>query len=951
MGQLLFYIIISTFPIVTADKSDSSTCYLRLKFNKSLSDSSSYLWEQQFPKNSPWAEQSFDSIRWQAIPGWQRNVKIGLALGGGMVRGIAHIGVLRAFEENNIPIAGIAGTSIGAIIGGLYACGYSPDELEKITTEEINWETLFSDELPRQSYPIWERLREEAKEPKVNLDIRWNRPDRWFNLTTGLRVAQKLTDEFEKLSLNADYRAGFDFNNLYLPFGALLTDIRAEKVELMRKGTIATAARASGSFPVVFEPVRIGQSLYIDGGVLDDLPVDAFTPFDSTRAPKNTMKINDREFNYIIAVYPSSVLKETSGKSSISVIDIALRTASIARDYYVKNNWNNADFRISMDVKGSFDFSPAKVRKMIDVGYTTTMEHIKQIKKEIAEKEHGSSISHIFCLSSIEVNGGNSQKKKILKAVKLKKGSYVEKIDICDALKRIYNIGNFSEVSAKIEKEDSINYKLIFSVKENPDYIKSDSLSVKIIPELSCNPEVAKAIQDTIQNRKKIIALYELKEIVEKNFVEEGVISLRVDSVNFYAYPGNDTLVIYVRNGKIIKGVSVYCAEEMLRNAIKTEFDSLSTFSPDKVFDMSNSVYKRFALKTIAITGVKEDSLLITADRKSTSTLQIPVITLWDNEGGTLFAELTTKRIKILGIGDWSPYVNWTSNYPLRNNKELITGRQVGIGIQSCLPLLPQANLQWSELQDSSYEFKEICFRTGIPCFYKHTSPFIITPGLEELVRFDTTPFDYKTNGILDIQWDNLDRVIFPESGCKGDIHLKFHNKIVQKNPLKFDNTSFFRAKIRTFGVFPWRPANRATFSGQVIGTWYSQNTPYYERYSFGGFNPYGIHQLKIIDYDYFPGHPRNGIMEQLMFMTAGTGRGTLIETSLLGVKAAIYLEASHYIVQPWEGLLKSKGQLEQSSVIGLHLDINYFNAGGGFITKNFSKFSGTFAYVTFYGF
>ncbi|MDD2889883.1 MAG: patatin-like phospholipase family protein, partial [bacterium] len=440
---------------------DEFPCYFRLKFDKKSSDSSNCIWEQQIPTENPvWAEESTKtSSKWEDVPDLHKNIKVGLVLGGGLIRGMAHIGVLKILEENNIPINGITGTSIGAIIGGLYCCGYSPDSIERIS-KNIDWDDLFSDQLSRESFPLWERLKEEPKESRLNLDIRWSRPDKWFNQISGFRTAQKLTDKFTGLSLASDYRAGFDFDNLDIPFGALLMNVKGGNIELMRKGTVSTAARASGSYPMVFEPMKIGDKLYIDGGVLDDLPVDAFIPFDSIRAPQNTIKNGDKFFDYIIAVYPYKMGKEEKDKdiSGFSMVDIAFKVFYISRDYYLQSSWNNADAKIDLDVEGGFDFSSAKIKKMVDAGYDAAGKQVKQIKEDICIKE-GLSQNDIYCISSIELNGGEGKKKKLLKAIRLREGSYIEKNDICDAMARLYKLGDFGKITAKMEYDSAGNAK------------------------------------------------------------------------------------------------------------------------------------------------------------------------------------------------------------------------------------------------------------------------------------------------------------------------------------------------------------------------------------------------------------------------------------------------------------------------------------------------------------
>ncbi|MCK4941378.1 patatin-like phospholipase family protein, partial [candidate division WOR-3 bacterium] len=299
MKIIIVSILIFSFAIpLFADDAPKYPIYLRLKFDKGP-ESEGYLWERRvLPDDMCWAELSYDGRSWESLSDLPRRIKVGVALGGGGVCGLVHVGALRAFEENNIPVHGIAGTSMGAIIGGLYACGYSSDRIETVV-DSIDWNLIFSERPPRQYQPIWEKLREKPREPGLffNLVWDWDRtpplnviPFIKIDPRGGLREGQKFIDEIAKRTLEPVYLAGFDFDSLKVPFGAMLTNLDSEKITFKRNGTISTATRASGSVPIAFEPLNLADSQYVDGAVLNDLPVDAFIPFDTLRAPKNAMQ-------------------------------------------------------------------------------------------------------------------------------------------------------------------------------------------------------------------------------------------------------------------------------------------------------------------------------------------------------------------------------------------------------------------------------------------------------------------------------------------------------------------------------------------------------------------------------------------------------------------------------------------------------------------------------------
>lgn len=162
--------------------------------------------------------------------------KIGLALGSGSAKGLAHIGVIKVLEENNIPIDFIAGSSIGAMIGGAYASGLSIKEIEAIALS-TNWRKVFS----------------VLFEPK---------------LRQGLIGGEKVKKFIES------YIDGKDFKDCKIPFVAVATDLRTGEAVVLDKGKMASAIRASISIPLVFKPVKINNRTLADGGLSAPVPVE-----------------------------------------------------------------------------------------------------------------------------------------------------------------------------------------------------------------------------------------------------------------------------------------------------------------------------------------------------------------------------------------------------------------------------------------------------------------------------------------------------------------------------------------------------------------------------------------------------------------------------------------------------------------------------------------------------
>ena len=194
--------------------------------------------------------------------------KIGLVLSGGAARGLAHVGVLKALEEQGIHIDAIAGTSMGAVIGGLYASGYKIDELEKLALG-IDWQQALSDNPAREDIPF--RRKQDDRDFLVKQKLSF-RDDGSLGLPLGVIQGQNLALLLESLlAHSSDIR---DFDKLPIPFRAVATDIvNGEKV-VFRKGHLPQVIRASMSIPAVFAPVEINGQLLVDGGMVDNIPVD-----------------------------------------------------------------------------------------------------------------------------------------------------------------------------------------------------------------------------------------------------------------------------------------------------------------------------------------------------------------------------------------------------------------------------------------------------------------------------------------------------------------------------------------------------------------------------------------------------------------------------------------------------------------------------------------------------
>jgi NTE family protein len=193
--------------------------------------------------------------------------RIGLVLSGGGARGAAHIGVLKVLEENHIPIDAIAGTSMGAVVGGLYASGLSAADVERVMTS-VDWQDAFRDRPARTDLNFRRKLEDQNFLVKFPLGLKGRR----FRLPRGLVQGQKLTQILRSLTLPVAQIQSFD--DLAIPFRAVATDIVTGERVVLDHGDLTTAMRASLSAPGVFAPVDLDGRMLVDGGLSSNLPVD-----------------------------------------------------------------------------------------------------------------------------------------------------------------------------------------------------------------------------------------------------------------------------------------------------------------------------------------------------------------------------------------------------------------------------------------------------------------------------------------------------------------------------------------------------------------------------------------------------------------------------------------------------------------------------------------------------
>jgi NTE family protein len=363
--------------------------------------------------------------------------KIGLALGGGGARGIAHIGVIRALEEMQIPIDYIAGTSMGSIAGGLYACGFTPDEMEKII-KGIKWDTLFQDapERPEQSF----RKKEDDFQHLIPIEFGLNFKKGGIVLPPGLIAGSKLGFVLDTTMLPCSVA---NFDELRIPFRAVATDIQTGNPVVLSKGSLARSIRASMAIPAIFTPVEIDGNLLVDGGEAQNLPVQTVRAMGA---------------DIVIAVNVGSSGAEKARKPT-NVGEMIGRLIDLPLQQNTMASARLADVVITPNLDGYTSADFASGTEMIPLGYQATMAD--KAKLEVyAEPEsvfrtwklgHDATLPPLPFISAIEIDPvPGVDPRRLAYLVKTKAGEVLDTKVLGSDLKRIYSLGIFEIVSYAI---------------------------------------------------------------------------------------------------------------------------------------------------------------------------------------------------------------------------------------------------------------------------------------------------------------------------------------------------------------------------------------------------------------------------------------------------------------------------------------------------------------------
>lgn len=375
--------------------------------------------------------------------------RIGLALSGGGARGVAHVGVLQVLEEMGVPVDCVAGTSMGAVVGGFYAAGYSPQQIEE-ELQAIDWRGVFRGQPARRSLSF--RRKEEDSRYPVGLEAGFK--DGKFTIPGGALSAFALEFILQRLTLPIP--AVDHFDQFPTPFRAVAADLATGDSVLLAEGDLALALRASMSIAGIYPPVEIDGRRLVDGGVVNNLPVDVVRAMGA---------------DVVIAVDVGAPLSPSEELSSMAAI--SSQALGLAARRLTLEQRSRADLVLVPDLTGADTLDFSDLATLIEAGQQAARTEADTLRAWIRDHpprpplDLDQSIGH-QPLAAIRIEGTERVDPRRIRARLRTREEQPLDLDRLSAdLARVFEIGEFESVRFDIEGTEA-GPELILRVVEKP---------------------------------------------------------------------------------------------------------------------------------------------------------------------------------------------------------------------------------------------------------------------------------------------------------------------------------------------------------------------------------------------------------------------------------------------------------------------------------------------------
>ena len=388
--------------------------------------------------------------------------RIGLVLSGGGARGMAHVGVIQVLEEMKIPISCIAGTSMGAVVGALYAAGMSPAEMGKFVTS-MEWNEAFKDKPPPSELSF--RSKREAADYLINFDLGFK--DGKFAIPKGLLQGQNLNLILKSLLFHTE---GIDdFNKLNIPFRAVATDLESGDAVILKKGELVKAIRASMSIPALFAPVEIDGRILVDGGIANNLPIDIARQMGA---------------DVVIVVDISTNLSRREELTSSVEITSQLTTILVQRNTALQiSTMHETDILIRPDMGNISSGDFFRASEAVATGRKKAEELKPQLARLAVEEKDFLSYLQIQrkkdqempIIDTVEVVNKTSLPTGLIAAqIDMKPGAKLNLAELKRNIDRVYGIDTFERVDFYLKKKDKASGIVIEPLEKSwgPNYFR-----------------------------------------------------------------------------------------------------------------------------------------------------------------------------------------------------------------------------------------------------------------------------------------------------------------------------------------------------------------------------------------------------------------------------------------------------------------------------------------------
>lgn len=695
-----------------------------------------------------------------------------LVLSGGGARGFAHIGVLKALEENQIDIDLIVGTSIGSIVGGFFCAGFSADQIQRIA-KEIDWDNIISDATYRPHLFFSQKNIPRRHILQVRLDgIVPYIPQ---SLTQGQNVYQLI---YRRL-LQAEFQAINSFDDLKIPFRSVATDLISGQRVVLDSGDLAEAIHASFAFPLLFAPVEFDGMQLVDGGITDNLPVDV---------------AKDLGSDIVVAVDATSPLRDSDEMNA--PWEIADQVTTIMMEGITRESFKKADLAVKPNLEQHRAGDFTNIDSIVEVGYRAGIEFVDSLKILIDKKNREVLGENLYLgqVAEIHFAGDSSLHLSQMRdsvQMRTRLGEHLYDYDVLHDIESVYKSGLYIDVRAKALIDSSGKCYVTFYLKEQPQVRHLSILHGNILPDST----ISSAFLYFFGKPLNISKLQNRLEKIRYKLIQQGYSLSEIDSVRFNT--NNQRLEIQLDEG-VIDEIQIEGNRQTKNFVILREFpiQEGEFFKSDLAVQGIQNIYSTglFDRVTIDIEMKNDENILIiNVKEKKYLLLRIGAHASLERKSEGIIEVL---HDNFLGTGVKFSTMGAIGDFMRRANSSLYTTRLFNTYLTARL------SFYYNEREDRYYEDFE---RKGNYLTIRRGSKFMIG---QQIGRLGLISLQFRLESIH-VNGDNLD---FPYSD-----HYRLRSLVVRSEVDKRDRLPFPQRGI--YNRWFWETGNQRVLGGNTSFT------------------------------------------------------------------------------------------------------------------------------------